>query len=197
MTLEQHVIDTFHRSVDNQLSALEPLSETIANCGALIVQCLLSDGKILCCGEGQSGALAQIFASNLLNRFEYERPSLPAMTLCTDSTSVSAIASDSTFNDIFAKQIRALGQSGDLLLVIANSTGPGTALQAIQAAHDREMVVITINNQDSSNLSSLLLPEDIEIRIPSDIRPRVAELQLLIINCLCELIDHQLFGSED
>ena len=195
MELDQHVIELFHSSIDTTMQSLDLLADTITDCGSLLVQGLLSDNKILCCGEGQSGALAQIFASNLLNRFNYERPSLPAIALCADATTLTAVTGDSTFNEVFATQIRALGQPGDLLLLLSNGSGSGTTLQAIQAAHDREMIVISISNEDCSDISALMLPEDIALCIPSANRARVAEVQLLSLNCFCDLIDQQLFGS--
>lgn len=197
MDLYQHVTELFHGNIDVSMRSLEELPADISECGELLVQCLLSENKILCCGEANNGALAQIFVSNLLNRFDYERPSLPAIALCTDATTLTAVTSDSTFNDIFAKQIRALGQAGDILLVISNPGQTGTALQAIQAAHDREMLVISIGSGDNNDASALLLPEDREVCIPTDIRARSIEAQLFVINCLCELIDKQLFGSEE
>lgn len=199
MDLYEHVVELFHSSIDTTMLSLEDLAPRISLCGEMLVQCLLSENKILCCGEGQSGALAQIFAANLLNRFDYERPSLPAIALSADTTTITAITGDGTFNEVFAKQIRALGQAGDLLLVISNGGGFGTTIQAIQAAHDREMIVVSISNQgsanESSDISALMLPEDMELCIPSSNRARVAETQLLTVNCLCELIDQQLFGG--
>jgi D-sedoheptulose 7-phosphate isomerase len=197
MDLHHHVVELFHQSIDSKMQTLDEVSGHIASCSELIVRCLLSENKILCCGEGQSGALAQIFSANLLNRFHYERPSLPALCLSSDATTLTAITGDNTFNDIFSKQIRALGQAGDALLVIANGNGSGSTLQAIQAAHDREMLVVAIHDQDSSDIASLLLPEDFGIKVPGDNRARVGETQLLVINCLSELIDRQLFGSEE
>ena len=196
MNLHDYVIELFHSSIDTTMQSLEELAPRISDGGELMVQCLLDDHKILCCGEGQSGALSQIFSSNLLNRFNYERPSLPAISLSTDATTMSAISGDSTFNDVFTKQIRALGQAGDLLLVISNSGNSSTMIKAIQAAHDREMIVVSLSNNDNSDISALLSPEDIELCVPSINRARVAEIQLLVINCLCELIDHQLFGNQ-
>jgi D-sedoheptulose 7-phosphate isomerase len=195
MNLHEHVIELFHTSIDTTMQSLEELAPRIGDCAELLTQGLLSENKILCCGEGQSCALAQIFSSNLLNRFNYERPSLPAIAL-SDPSTITAITGDSTFNEVFAKQIRALGQPGDLLLVISNGSGSGTTIQSIKAAHDREMIVVSISNRDNSDIASLLLPEDLELRVPSINRARVAETQLLAINCICELIDHQLFGSQ-
>lgn len=168
----------------------------IAESGELMAQCLLSDKKILCCGEGQSGAIAQIFASHLLNRFNYERPGLAAIALNADSTTITAITAEGVFAEVFSKQIRALGQSGDILLALSSGSNVTSSSQAIQAAHDRDMLVITINSNEYDS-AALLLPEDIELCIPTNNRARVGETQLLIVNCLCEIIEQQLFGSEE
>jgi D-sedoheptulose 7-phosphate isomerase len=196
MDLHQHVVEIFHHSIDSKMQALDEISSHIANCSELLVHSLLSEHKILCCGEGQSGALAQIFTSNLLNCFDYDRPSLPAVCLTSDATTLTAITRDSSYHEIFSKQVRALGQAGDILLIFANG-GSGATIQAIQAAHDRDMLVVAAYNQDSSDIPSLLLPEDYGLAITGNSPARISETQLLIINCLCELIDKQLFGSED
>lgn len=193
--LDQHIIELFHSSIDLTMQSLDSLAPIISDSGALLAQCLLSENKILCCGDGQCGALAQIFSSNLMNRYDYERPSLPAIALSADATTITAIAADGTFSEVFAKQIRTLGLPGDVLLILSNSTGSSTTVQAIQAAHDREMIVISIADQSSSDISSIIYPEDMEINIPSSNRARVLEGQLLIINFLCELVDIQLFGG--
>lgn len=195
MELDQQVIEIFHSNIDSTMQAMDALAPQISDCSILLVQSLLSEKKVLCCGEGQSGALTQIFASNLLNRFDYERPSLPAIALNTDATVLTAVTGDNSFNEIFAGQIRALGLPGDLLLSISNGSNSRTTLPAIQAAHDREMVVIAISSKGNNDIPALLQPEDIELCIPDTNRARVAETQLLVINCLCNLIDQQLFGS--
>lgn len=197
MQSEQYINQLFQNNLETNMQAQQELAPLIAHCSELLVQCLLSEHKILCCGEASNAALAQIFTSHLLNRFDYERPGLPAICLSSDVTTLSALCSDNTFNEVFSKQIRALGQSGDILLVLSNGSSAGTTVRAIQAAHDREMIVVSISDRDSQDISSLMLPEDIEFIIPSNDRPRVAETQLLITHCLCALIDRQLFGSED
>lgn len=197
MQSEQYIKQLFQNSIEVKMQVMQDLAPLTAHCSELLVQCLLSEHKILCCGEGTNGALAQIFTSHLLNRFDHERPGLPAISLSSDATTLSALCSDNSFNEVFAKQIRALGQSGDILLVFSNGQSSGTSVQAIQAAHDREMIVVSISDSESQNISALILPEDIEFIIPSSDRPRVAETQLLIIHCLCALIDRQLFGTED
>jgi len=196
MDLHHHVVEIFHQSIDSKMQTLDEVSSHIASCSELIVRGLLNENKILCCGEGLSGAIAQIFCASLLNRYHYERPGLPAICLSSDATTLTAITADSTLNEIFSKQIRALGQAGDILLVIANGR-TGSILQAIQTAHDREMIVLALHDNDSSDISSLLLPEDMNIKIPGESAARVIETELLVINCLSELIDRQLFGSEE
>lgn len=197
MDHSQYALELCHLCIDNIMQTFDVLPQQLARAAECMVGSLLNERKILCCGEGQSGALAQIFASNLLNRFNYERPSLPAISLNADATALTAIASDASFHDIFAKQIRALGQAGDVLLVITNGAGSGTTLQAIQAAHDRQMAVVVMCNRSCDDIRSLLTPDDIELSAPSDHRARVAEVQLLAINCLCDMIDQLLFGAAE
>ncbi len=194
MENDNPVTELFHSNIDVTMQSLETLTDIISECATLMVQCLLSENKILCCGIGQSAALGQIFSSNFLNRFQYERPSLPVINLSCDSSTLTAITQDSGFQDIYANQIRAIGQSGDILFLISDNPS-ATTIQAIQSAHDREMIVISVGRTDNSNISALMLPEDMELNIPSDNRARIAEAQLLIINCLCELVDQQLFGG--
>ena len=158
---------------------------------------LLNEGKILSCGNGGSAGDAQHFSSELLNRFERERPSLPAVALTTDSSTITSIANDYSYNEIFSKQIRALGQPGDVLLAISTSGNSANVIQAIQAAHDREMTVVALTGRDGGGMASLLLPEDVEIRVPAKVTARIQEVHLLTIHCLCDLIDSQLFGSEE
>ncbi len=195
MDSDQLVIDLFHSSIDVTMRTLDEQAMRVSECGSLMVQCLLNENKILCCGEGISGALTQIFCAHLLNRFDYERPGLPAFNLSADATTLTALTGDSSFKDIFANQIRALGQSGDLLFVISNGDNSGTTLEAIKAAHDREMSVICLSNQLGNDFSALLQPEDIELPIPSDSKARIIETQLQIVNYCSELIDQHLFGS--
>ena len=195
MDLNQQVIDLFHSSIDTTMRSLDELSPQISTAGALLVQCLLNEKKILCAGKGRSAALSQILSSNLLNRFDYERPNLPAINLNTDPVAMTAIISDSGFKEIFAHPIRALGEAGDTLFIVANGKGTGTTIQAIKAAHDRDINVIALSGQSNTDFSALLYPEDVLIAIPSDNRARVAEVHLQIINYLSELIDQQLFGS--
>lgn len=195
MDSEQHVIELFHSSIDVTMRTLDEQAGTVNQSGLSMAECLLRENKILCCGEGISNALAQVFCSQLLNRFTYERPGLPAINLGSDATTITAIVSDSSFKDIFSHQVRALGQPGDVLFIISNGDNSGTALEAIKAGHDREMTIICLSNQLNNNFSALLQPEDIEVIIPSDNHARISESQLQIVNYLSELIEQQLFGS--
>jgi D-sedoheptulose 7-phosphate isomerase len=131
----------------------------------------------------------------MLSRLEQERPSLPAFNLTADSTSISAITRDSSFQDVFAKQITALGQAGDILIVLSEQGNCGNLVQAIQAAHDRDLQVISITGQNGGDMAALLDHDDVAIRIPSDHNLNIIQLQLVTIHCLCDLIDFQLFGS--
>lgn len=132
----------------------------------------------------------------MLNRFERERPSLPAIALTTDSSTVTSIANDYSYNEVFSKQIRALGNPGDILLAISTSGGSKNVIEAIKAAHDREMQVVALTGKDGGNMASLLTNNDVEIRVPSDVTARIQEVHLLVIHCLCDLIDCALFGEE-
>ena len=197
MDMQARIRQLSKASIDPKLVAMEELVPFIEQAGQVMVQALLSEGKILACGNGGSAGDAQHFSSELLNRFERERPSLPALALTTDSSTITSIANDYSYNEIFSKQIRALGQPGDVLLAISTSGNSANVIQAIQAAHDREMIVVAMTGRDGGGMASLLLPEDVEIRVPSKVTARIQEVHLLTIHCLCDQIDNQLFGSEE
>lgn len=184
----QDTIETIALSVDN-------LAEAIDRGSQLLVTALLEDHKIVSCGNGVDAALAQLFSSNLLNRFEQERPALPALALGTDSASSSAIVQGSGADELFSRQLRALGQAGDVLLCINSSSGGGSLQRAIQAAHERNMTVILLSNTGDEELGALLGAQDVEMRIDAARQPRIVELHTMLIHCLCELIDHSLFGT--
>lgn len=196
MDLEQRIIELFDANIDSTLKCRDELPASIANAGENMVHCMLSDGKILTCGNGGSAFAAQHFVSRMLNRFERERPALPAITLTADSTTITAIANDYSFNEVFSKQIRALGQSSDILLAITTSGTSANIVQAVQAAHDRSMKVIALTGRDGGDVTRLLTHDDIEIRAPSQSSARIQENHLLIIHTLCDLIDRQIFGAD-
>lgn len=196
MELTEYAVESFHRHLDSTMQAIEPLSHGLAEASEQLVHTLLNEGKILCCGEGASGLLAQHFVEALLGRYQRERPALPALSLASDASTLTAIAGDGSFSDIFARQIRALGQPRDMVLLVAHGSGSGTALQAIVAAHDRDLRVVVLCNEQNSDLGALLAPDDIELRVPGTSRPRFLETGLLALHTLCELIELQLFGEE-
>lgn len=197
MDLAERITGNFRDSANLKLGAMQELASPIAGAIERMVACLRDDGKILSCGNGGSAADAQHFSSELLNRFEAERPGLAAVALTTDTSTITSIANDYSYNEIFSKQIRALGQPGDVLLAISTSGNSANIIQAIQAAHDREMIVVALTGRDGGGMASLLLPEDVEIRVPANVTARIQEVHLLAIHCLCDLIDSQLFGSEE
>ncbi|MGJ8513683.1 MULTISPECIES: phosphoheptose isomerase [Carnimonas] len=197
MDLQSRIIDHFNASIDTKTYASEVLPAYIEAASHKMVQCLIDDGKILSCGNGGSAGDAQHFSSELLNRFERERPGLPALALTTDSSTITSIANDYSYSDVFARQIRALGQPGDILLAISTSGNSSNVVQAIQAAHDREMSIIALTGRDGGNMASLLSQEDCEIRVPATSTARIQEVHLLVIHCLCDMIDYQLFGEAE
>ena len=197
MDMQSRICQLFQASIDTKIEAMEVLAPYIEHASMIMVQALLHEGKILACGNGGSAGDAQHFSSELLNRFERERPGLPAISLTTDTSTITSIANDYSYNEIFSKQIRAIGQPGDILLAISTSGNSANIIQAIQAAHDREMTVVALTGRDGGDMASLLLPEDVEIRVPSMSTARIQEVHLLSIHCLCDLIDSQLFGSEE
>ncbi len=185
---------TFNDSANSKLKAAELMAPVIANAATLLVQQLLGGHKILSCGNGGSAADAQHFSSELLNRFEMERPGLPAIALTTDSSTITSIANDFRYEEVFAKQINALGQEGDVLLAISTSGRSPSIIKAIDAAHERGVNVIALSGRDGGEVPRHLYDGDVEIRVPSDSTARIQEIHLLIIHCLCEQIDLQIFG---
>lgn len=186
----------FSDSIQVKTDAMKVLPEVIAAAGESMVQCLLSGQKILACGNGGSASDAQHFSSEMLNRFETERPGLPSIALTTDTSTLTSIANDYSYQEIFAKQVRALGQNGDILLAISTSGNSTNVNQAIAAAHDRGMRVVALSGKDGGEMVHLLHDTDIEIRVPSHSTARIQEVHILIIHCLCDLIDHSLFSTE-
>jgi len=185
-----HFLDSV--AVKQASAALAP---EIAKAAQLMAQSLLNDGKLLSCGNGGSAADAQHFSGELLGRFERERPGLPAIALTTDSSTITAIANDYQYADIFAKQVSALGQSGDVLLAFSTSGNSENVLRAIAAAHSRGLKVVALTGRDGGAIARSLNPEDIEVRVPADRTCRIQEVHLLVIHCLCDLIDDAILGQ--
>ncbi|MFT5843901.1 MAG: D-sedoheptulose 7-phosphate isomerase, partial [Pseudohongiellaceae bacterium] len=173
------------------------LIEPIHLAGEAMVNSLLNNGKILSCGNGGSAGDAQHFSAELLNRFEKERPGLPAMALTTDSSTLTAIANDYSYEEIFSKQVSALGQAGDVLLAISTSGNSANVAAAMKAAQEREMLTVVLSGNDGGTMAGLLGEQDIEIRVPSNRTARIQEVHLVVIHCLCDFIDTQLFGGDE
>jgi D-sedoheptulose 7-phosphate isomerase len=186
----------FAESIETKMKAAETLPDAIVKAGETMVASLLNGGKILTCGNGGSAGDAQHFSSELLNRFERERPALPAMALTTDPSTITSIANDYSYNEVFSKQIRALGNQGDVLLAISTSGNSANVVQAIQAAHDRGMNVVAMTGRDGGQIANYISADDVEIRVPAQSTARIQEVHLVVIHSLCDFIDQQLFGSE-
>ena len=186
----------FRDSIETKKRAQDDLVATIQHAGNLMVNILLNEGKILSCGNGGSAADAQHFSAELLNRFEKERPGLPAVALTTDSSTLTAIANDYSYKQVFSKQVLAIGRSNDLLLAISTSGNSDNVIEAINAAHDRDMSVITLTGKDGGAIAKILDQKDIEIRAPSERTARIQEVHLVVIHCLCDFIDTKLFGGD-
>lgn len=191
--ITQHFLDSI--AVKERSAGELPIS--IQGAGAVMVESLLNGQKILCCGNGGSAGDAQHFSAELLNRFERERPGMPAIALTTDSSTITAIANDYDYDEIFAKQVLALGQQGDVLLAISTSGNSGNVVQAIRAAHERDMIVVALTGRDGGRMAANLGARDIEVRVPSERTARIQEVHLVVIHCLCDFIDTAIFGGED
>lgn len=194
MSLQDRIINHFSDSIQTKQDALANLCELIEFASQRLVATLLNDKKILACGNGGSAACAQLLSSAMLNQYERDRPSLPAIALTTDTTAITAIANDYHFDDIFAKQLRALGQSGDILVAYTDGNNSANIAKAITTAHDKDITVIALTGNNGGMIAPLLHETDIEIRVPSNSSARIQEVHTLITHCFCDLIDHQLFG---
>ena len=195
MDIELRIRNHFLDSIETKRNALEELIIPIKHAANCISDSLLNEGKILSCGNGGSAGDAQHFSAELLNRFEIERPGLPAVALTTDSSTLTAIANDYEYDQIFSKQILALGTNRDVLLAISTSGNSSNIIRAVQAAHERNMLVLSLTGNKGGKLAKLLKGDDIEIRGPSDRTARIQEIHLLVIHCLCDIIDAILFGG--
>ena len=197
MDLISRISQHFTDSAQTKLDAVELLAAPIAEGAELMINCLLGNGKILACGNGGSAADAQHFAAELVGRFEMERQGLAAIALSTDSSIMTAIANDYGYKLIFDKQVRALGQPGDVLLAISTSGNSANVIEAIHAAHDNDLHVVALTGKGGGEIAGVLRDTDVHICVPSERTARIQEVHLLTIHCLCDGIDCLLLGVEE
>jgi D-sedoheptulose 7-phosphate isomerase len=195
--LEQRIEQQFIDSADLKYQAAQVLSKPIAAAVQALLACVTSGGKVLACGNGGSAADAQHFAAEFVGRFERERPELGAIALTTDSSILTAIANDYDFNQIFVKQVRALGQPGDVLLAISTSGNSANILAAIEAAHEREMTIVAMTGKGGGKIGMALRDTDVHICVPHERTARIQEVHLLVLHCLCDGVDTQLLGETE
>lgn len=195
MDVIQRIKEHFTESIQTKINAADTLATPIAQASKIMSDALLDGHKILSCGNGGSASDAIHFSGELLNRLEIERPSLPAIALVADISTITAIGNDYDYNDIFSKQIHALGQAGDILLALTTSGNSKNILNAVEAAHERQMNVIALTGKDGGIIQSLLKEHDVEIRVPATRTMRIQETHILILHTLCDIIDQQLFGA--
>jgi D-sedoheptulose 7-phosphate isomerase len=196
MDLIARISQQFTDSAQTKLQAVEILAAPIAEAIETMVRCLMSNGKIMACGNGGSAADSQHFAAELLNRFEKERPGLAAMALTTDTSTLTSIANDYDFVQIFSKQVRALGQPGDVLLAISTSGNSPNVIDAIAAAHDRDVRVVALTGKTGGKIAGMLREGDVHLCVPADRTARIQEVHLLVLHCLCDGIDCMLLGVD-
>ena len=186
----------FTDSATLKQQAAETMANGIARAGSILTDCLFGDGKILACGNGGSAADAQHFAAELVGRFERERPELPAIALTTDTSLLTAVANDYSFEHVFAKQVRALGAKGDVLLAISTSGNSPNVVAAVAAAHEREMRIVALTGKGGGTIGEMLAPEDVHLCVPHARTMRIQEVHILTIHCLCDVVDATLLGDD-
>lgn len=196
MDLVSRISEHFSESAHLKLQAMDVLARPIASAAELMVHALKHDGKILACGNGGSAADSQHFAAELLNRFEKERPALAAVALTTDSSTLTSIANDYDFDQVFSKQVRGLGHANDILLAISTSGNSRNVVAAIEAAHENAMHVVALTGRDGGRMAEVLNDQDIHICVPAKSTARIQEVHLLALHCLCDAIDCLLLGAE-
>jgi D-sedoheptulose 7-phosphate isomerase len=197
MPLLERISGNFQASAQIQLNAGEALAPAIEQAARHMVHCLAQGGKILVCGNGGSAADAQHFASKMINRFEQERPGLAAIALTADTSTLTSIANDHAYEQVFARQLKALGQPGDILLAISTSGNSSNVLQAVAAAHARSMPVIALTGRSGGGLAEQMQDDDVFLCVPAESTARIQEVHLLVIHCLCDAVDSVLLGVEE
>ena len=193
--MKYKIIQLFNDNMEIKSALAESLSDVIAQAAQRLVTCLLSDHKMLACGNGGSAANIQHFTTAMIHHFEVARPALPVFSLSNDPSVISAIANETHSGDVFAKQIQALGHNEDVLLIVTTTGNADSLLHAVNAANERGLDMLVLSGRDGGLLANHLGPEDIEIRIPIDNSARIREMHLFILHCICSLIEQSLFGT--
>ena len=191
-TLQERVSAHFAESIRAKQEAEKVLVEPTAQAAELMLQCLMNDGKILACGNGGSAADAQHFAAEMTGRFEKERMELAAVALTTDTSALTAIGNDYGFDHVFSKQVRALGRAGDVLVGISTSGNSVNVIEAIKAAHERDMHVIAMTGRDGGKIAAMLKDTDVLLNVPYPRTARIQENHILLIHAMCDCIDSAL-----
>jgi len=197
MDLVKRIHQHFTDSAQVKLKAMEVLAVPLSEAGQLMAASLKNGGKILACGNGGSAGDAQHYSAELLNRFEMERAPLAAVALTTDSSTLTSIANDYHFDEVFSKQVTGLGRDGDVLLAISTSGNSPNVLRAIEAAHDRGMKVVALTGKQGGKMTTLLRKGDVNLCVPSDSTARIQEVHLICLHCICDAIDCILLGVEE
>ncbi len=195
MDMNARVIRLFNDSIATKQAALQTLVPAIVSAAQLMAKALQAKHKIMSCGNGGSAADSQHFSAELLNRFERERAPLAGIALTTDTSTLTSISNDYEYNEVFSKQVRALGQSGDVLLAISTSGNSPNVMRAMETAHEKGIQIVALTGRDGGKMAPLLKAPDVEIRVPAKVTARIQEVHLLVLHCLCDLIDEQLFGG--
>lgn len=195
MNVTNRITQHFKDSAELKLRVMDELATPIADSAQLFFDCVVNDGKIMVCGNGGSAADAQHFAAELINRFEKERPGLACFALTTDSSVLTSISNDYEYNQIFSKQVRALGLPGDSLLAISTSGNSPNVVAAIQAAHDRNMRVVALTGRDGGAMVNALHPNDVLVCVDAKNTARIQEVHLVSLHCMCDIIDFLLLGE--
>jgi D-sedoheptulose 7-phosphate isomerase len=192
----QRIQAHFQESAELKLKAASLLAQPIAQAVELMFLALSNGNKILACGNGGSAADCQHFAAELVGRFERERLPLPALALTTDTSILTAVGNDYSFQEIFSKQVQAFGQSGDVLLAMSTSGNSTNVLAAVDAALERDMRIVALTGKGGGDMNKRITDADVHICVPHDRTARIQEVHLLAIHCLCDGIDVALFGGE-
>lgn len=195
MSLVDRICQHFEDSAELKRAAAAQLAGPIAQAAEMLTAALAADRKLLICGNGGSAADSQHMAAELVGRFERERPELAAIALSTDTSALTAMANDYGFEQVFAKQVRALGREGDVLVAISTSGESANVLAAVHAAHERGLAVLALTGRGGGRIGAALRGPDIHLCVPHDRTARIQELHLLIIHCLCDGIDASLLGD--